>query len=320
VALLLLFALPHRALAQSAEPTPFWGGPPPPEEAKVKKRRPPSKAPARVKTEPAKRQRKSAPPAPAAVDQREPPREQSGPAPAQPEERAPTPSRRAQKPAPLPEPQALPASQVAPVVAPVLGPEVSARQPPGQKELPRTLEVEPQRGPAALEAPRGSRSNGALLGLDLVAGAWGKGLASGGPRAYDFAYGLRAGWALLPEAVELDLVVVRAGGTQGNPFASATATHTLIGLRAFAVIGRPQLALLLGAGAGPAFAQTHYSLQGTSGAPQTLEATSLKFVLLGSAALRLRLRAFEARVELSPMLRDGRLELLPLLALGLGLW
>lgn len=282
-ALLLVVVLPASARAQAEEePTPFWGSPPPPEQAPAKrKRKAPTQLPSRVtKSRPKPDPRAAEPVAPA--------------------------------PAPF-------INQISPLMVP----DLKAPPPPAPAQLPQTLTAAPH-WPAEpeTESPPPPPGPSARFGLDLAAGAWGKGSASGGPRAYDFAYGLRAGWALRPDAIELDLLLARAGGTQGNPFANATATHTLIGLRAFAVLGPGQqrLALLLGAGVGTTLAQTHYSLPSSGGVTQTLDATSGKLVIMGTAALRLRLELFEARAEFSPVLRDGRLEFLPLFALGLGLW
>jgi len=88
-------------------------------------------------------------------------------------------------------------------------------------------------------------------------------------------------------------------------------------LRAFYVLGPPQHALLLGAGLGQALTQTHYTLQDVGGNPVGLDATSSRTVTEVTAAARGRLfRGLEARAEVSALLRDGRLELLPILGIG----
>ena len=79
-----------------------------------------------------------------------------------------------------------------------------------------------------------------------------------------------------------------------------------------------QLALLLGGGGGVAFAQTHYTLVDVaSGSTSGLDAVALKPVIGITAAGRMRIfRGLQVRVEVSGLVRDGRVELLPLFGLG----
>lgn len=338
--LVLSLALPVRA---QEEPTPFWGAPPPPATPTRQKRKtpppkappasPPKKKPAPVKAT-RKPARREAPP-PVVKKSRKPERRSvappppalSGPAkpagPAGPAEPSggrrtirpgePRPARSPEQARPLEPAHPEPAPTEHGRGAPVVLPEGSAQLPPTPREGVQSLTIEPLRPE---EPPQ--RLPGARFSVDLLAGAWGKGRADGGPRSYDPAIGLRLGWALLVDRLEIDLLIARAGGTEGNAFANATATHALGNLRAFWVIGQPQIALLVGVGAGAALAQSHYSLQDTGGTPQTLDATSARPVFSGAGAVRVRWKAFEARAELSALLRDGQLELLPLFGLGVG--
>ena len=78
-----------------------------------------------------------------------------------------------------------------------------------------------------------------------------------------------------------------------------------------------RLALLLGGGAGVILSQTQYTLQDVSGSPASLQATALRGVIEITAAARVRvLGGLQLRAEVSGMLRDGRLEPLPLFGLG----
>ena len=153
--------------------------------------------------------------------------------------------------------------------------------------------------------------------MDAVAGFWGKPRSDGGGRLWDFAYGLRFGYAILADRLELELLATRAGSSSGSPFVNASAAHNLFALRAFWVLGPPRVSLLLGAGGGVALAQTHYSLQDVGGNAVGLDANGLKPVMQITAAGRARIwSGLEARVEVSGLLRDGALEVLPLLGLG----
>ncbi|MCA1827293.1 MAG: hypothetical protein ABR567_01680 [Myxococcales bacterium] len=153
--------------------------------------------------------------------------------------------------------------------------------------------------------------------IDATFGAWGSARSDGGGRSWDLAYGLRGGYAL--ENLEIELQLARAGGGSGSPFVSASATRNLVATRLFWVLG-DRLALLLGGGGGVALSQTHYSLLPStdSGAVASgLDAIAIKGVIEITAAARARIfRGLEARAEVSTLLRDGRLELLPLVAVG----
>src|SRR5207253_6327432 len=154
--------------------------------------------------------------------------------------------------------------------------------------------------------------------VDATFGAWGSSRSDGGGRSWDLAYGLRGGYALF-ESVELELQLARAGGSAGSPFVSASAARNLAAARVFWVVG-DRLALLLGGGGGIALSQTHYTLLPSTdpGAVAAgLDANAIKSVIEITAASRARVfRGLEARAEVSALLRDGRLELLPLVGVG----
>jgi len=154
--------------------------------------------------------------------------------------------------------------------------------------------------------------------VDATFGAWAKSSSDGSGRAWQLAYGVRGGYAILP-ALEAELELVRAGATAGSPFVSASTTHNLAALRLFYVVG-DRLALLLGGGGGIAIAQTHYTLQPSTdpNTPATgIDATAIKPVMQITAAGRARVfRGLEVRAEVSAIARDGRLDLLPLLGAG----
>lgn len=153
--------------------------------------------------------------------------------------------------------------------------------------------------------------------MDALAGLWGKPRSDGGGRLWDLAYGLRFGYALLPDRLELEVLAARAGSSAGSPFVNASAAHDLFALRAFWVLGPPRISLLLGGGAGAALAQTHYSVQDVGGNPVGLDSTGAKLMMQITAAARARIwSGLEARAEVSGVLRDGALEVLPLFGLG----
>ena len=160
------------------------------------------------------------------------------------------------------------------------------------------------------------RAADARWSADAALGLWGKSSATGAGSSYDLAYGLRLGYALLP-ALELDFAALRAGGSSGNPFANASATHNLFALRAFWRLPAGRFTLLAGGGAGAVLAQTHYSLHDVGTQGSGLDATSARLVLQLAAAGRARIyRGLTARAEVSGLLRDGRLEFVPLFGLG----
>ena len=291
----LLVALLLSAAAHAEEePTPFWMPPPP----AAKKEAPAKPAKKSAKKKPVQVQpqikRKDKPPV---VETRKPP-------PAQ-EERSVEPTWIE------PAPRSPAPAQPAPPVLAEPAPAAAAAPALPAPELPTAVILaEPEAEPQSEETRPWS--------LDAAFGAWGKARSDGGGRDWQVAYGLRFGRAILP-ALEVELELLRAGGSAGSPFVSASATHNLAALRAFWVLG-DRLALLLGGGAGVALAQTHYTLQPSTdpGAVATgLDAAALKSMIEISAAGRARVfRGLEARVELSAAVRDGRVEILPLLGAG----
>ena len=81
--------------------------------------------------------------------------------------------------------------------------------------------------------------------------------------------------------------------------------------------GPPRASLLVGGGPGLVLVQTHYSLQDVGGNPSGLDATGAKGVMQITAIGRVRIwSVLEARAEVSAMLRDGALDVLPLFGLG----
>jgi hypothetical protein len=184
----------------------------------------------------------------------------------------------------------------------------------------RPLEPVPEPAPVVIAEPEPEPDarDARALSVDAIFGAWAKSGSDGGGRAWQLAYGLRAGFAILA-SLEAEVEIVRAGATAGSPFVSASTTHTLAAVRAFYVMG-DRLALLVGGGGGIATAQTHYTLQPTtdlSTPPAGIDSTSVKPVMQITAAARARLfRGLEVRAEVSAVTRDGRLDLLPLLGAG----
>jgi hypothetical protein len=209
-------------------------------------------------------------------------------------------------PAPAPEPPATPAPAPEPPATPA-----PATPPPSSSEAPAAvILVEPE---ARAHADRARRWS-----VDAAFGVWGKPRSDGSGRDWQLAYGLRFGRALLP-SLELEIELLRSGGSAGNPFVSASSTHNLAALRAFWVLGS-DYALLLGGGGGVAVSQTHYLLQPTTdprAVSTGLDANAWKAVIQITAAGRARIfRGLEARAEVSALARDGRLELVPLLGAG----
>ena len=178
----------------------------------------------------------------------------------------------------------------------------------------------PQPEPVAVLEEPPARPDFARWSLQLAFGAWAKARSDGGGRSVDPAYGLRVGRAFLDGRVEADLAVLRSGGNAGSPYVSASATHNLAALRAFYVLGGPRLSALLGAGGGAVLTQSHYALLDVTvpgAVPTGLDSTSPRGVIELTAAARARpVRGLEARLEVSAVVRDGRLEWLPLLGLG----
>ena len=286
--LLLALLLPAAARAEE-EPTPFWMTAPPPAKKEAPAKKPVKKKP--VQIEPLRIRRREGPPV---VDKRRPP--------PPPDERSVEPT--SIDPAPRPKPPAFAVEPAAPPAAMV----APAEQAP---ELPTAAVLaEPDPEPRPDERRRWS--------LGAAFGSWGKSRSDGGGRDWQVAYGLRIGRALWP-ALELEVELLRAGGSAGSPFVSASATHNLAALRAFWVLG-DRLALLLGGGAGAALAQTHYTLQPSTDpgvVAAGLDATAVKSVIEITASGRARIfRGLEVRGEVSAAMRDGKLELLPLLGAG----
>ncbi len=244
-------------------------------------------------------------------------------------------------PAPAPEPRALTPVPSPPAATPMPAPPTATPTPaaPAATPMPASPAATPAPLPAPptvtpVPAPSSSEAPAAVIlvepeaearaddvrrwSIDAAFGVWGKPRSDGSGRDWQLAYGLRFGRALFP-SLELEIELLRAGGSAGNPFVSASATHNLAALRAFWVLGSAY-ALLLGGGGGVAVSQTHYLLQPTTdpGAVATgLDANALKAVIQITAAGRARLfRGLEARAEVSILARDGRLELVPLLGAG----
>jgi hypothetical protein len=295
---LLLCAGPTPA---QEEPTPFWVAPPPPP---VKKKKP-------VQVEPLEIKRKK-PPARAVKKKKK--------------EEAKTPEPTWIEPTPLAIPSPAPPPAPPPVREPVAV-EPPSPPPPAATQIPEPFipppapkpkpEPEPEPIPEPTPAPEPEHRSGPRWTVDAMAGLWGKPRSDGGGRLWDLAYGLRFGYALLPDRLELEILAARAGSSAGSPFVNASAAHDLFALRAFWVLGPPRISLLLGAGAGAALAQTHYSVQDVGGNPVGLDSTGAKLVMQITAAGRARIwGGLEARAEVSGVLRDGALEVLPLFGLG----
>jgi hypothetical protein len=298
VRLLLLLLFCASAARAQEEPTPFWVAPPPPPPAKKKK--PVQVEPLRMKQKkpPPRAEKKKPPPAP-------PPKAAEPPRPL---EQVRTPEPTWIEPPPRPAPPVREPVAIEPAPAPP--PAAAARIP--EPVIPPPPRREPEPGIVEAPEPRGPR-----LTVDALAGLWGKSRSDGSGRLWDFAYGLRTGTFLFGDRLETGFEYVRAGSTAGSPFVNASSMHNLFLVRASWLLGPPRLGLLLGAGGGLVWAQTHYALQDVGGSPASIDANSIKFVTQITSSLRaIVLGGLEARAEVSVLLRDGALEVLPLFGLG----
>ncbi len=286
-------------LAQQ-EPTPFWL-PPPPVKAGPPEQKdalpPVKKAAPLVK-------RKAAPP----PNYRAPPTSRE---PASVREPA-----IVREPAPPHETAGTPAPDLTP--RPAHPPRKSAAEREGHAliagETPGALVAEPPAPEPVSEEPRWTPQR---FSVGLAFGLWGSSPIDGSDRGYDAAYGLRIGYELLADRVELELLALRASRTAGSAFANASTAHNLFSLRALYLISAGRFTALLGGGLGAALSQTHYSVQDVGGTPVGFDATSGRLVLQVTAGERARLyRGLDVRAEVSALLRDGKLDVLPLLALG----
>ncbi|MGZ6143221.1 MAG: hypothetical protein ACXWLM_07770 [Myxococcales bacterium] len=318
------------ALLAQADPTPFWMPPPPPAKKEApppKKKKPVQIQPLEMKEKKPAVEKRKPPPEPTWIEApahvAEPPRRPSH-APIEVEDRraagAPVrsepPAREPVAPIRQPAPQAR--EPVAPVREPVVRePAPAARLPP---PVPAPAPIAPpvEAGPEPVIVEPEPVVELRRWSLAATFGAWGLSRSDGGGRAWDLAYGVRFGCALF-ESVELEAQLTRAGGSSGSPFVNASATRNLAAFRAFWVLGS-QYALLLGGGGGVALTQTQYSLLPSTDsgvAASVLDANALKSVIEITAGGRARFfRGLEARAEVSAVLRDGRLELLPLVGVG----
>lgn len=287
---LLLSLVCAPALFAQEDPTPFW--------------MPPAPAPAQKPLQ--KKKKKPGQVEPMEMKRIEP-AQRSRPEPQRVEPEAPLSTRRPV--APLPPVPAMP-TQIPRDEQAGQPPPPFVVEPPAARRPERT-DPEGQSGLETTHSPSPRFSAAAVFGL------WGKSSSTGAANAYDVAYGQRIGFDVLRDLLEVEFEAVRAGATRGNPFASASATHTLLALRAFYLLGAGRLTLLAGGGAGVVVAQTHYSLRDVGTPASSLDATSARLVLQVTAAGRARIyRGLEVRAEVSGLLRDGKLELLPLLGLG----
>jgi hypothetical protein len=306
--LLALSALP--ALAQE-EPTPFWMAPPPPA---PKKEKPKEKKPPPKPKDTAPKPKETAPPPP---KKKAPQKEEMTPVPwqkpVQPKP-APPPQKHVVTPPPAAEPEPdLPSHKPHPPASTVVTP------PPIAPLIPPAAAVAAQPEPEEEEAaPRREVKH---ISIDLVAGWWARSRSDGGGSTWDLTWGLRGGYAFFDGKVEAELLALRTNVTEGSPFLSTTLAHTLLELRGFYVLG-DRFALLLGAGAGICIAQTHYAIvDPVAQTSSTLDASAYKAVASVAAAGRARIYGgLEARVEVSLLLRDGRVELIPLGGLGFAFW
>ena len=313
------------------EPTPFWMPPPPPKEKKEQPRKKKPKPPAAEKpvekAPPPKPQVQKPPPAP---QKKPPPTWIEAPPPPAPVVRTPAPTPAPAVVTPLPAPARAPEPTPAPPPVLVTPPPVLATPPPVLATPPPVLATPPpiaappiSETPAPVIAeqqepePESPPSDVRAWSFDLLAGGWAKARSDGSGRAWDLAYGLRASFGLFEDSLEVELQLVRAGGSSGSPFVSTSDIHTLGMARGFWVWG-DRFAVLLGGGAGVALSQTQYALVDVvSGNVSSLSATAIKPVIGITAAGRVRVfGGLQARVEVSGLLRDGRLEYMPLFGLG----
>ena len=297
-----MIAVALAALLAQTDPTPFWMPPPPPEEKKKKEAPPPKK-----------KKKKPAPESMGTVHGDSSSGQFTGTVHGDthsgqssgtvtikpPPERV--------SPSTVPKPVEPVPSLAAPLPKPVLPPPEPTPQP--QIPAPIIVEPEPEPEPAS-ELKRWT--------IDALFGAWGNTSSDGSGRAWDFTYGLRGGLAIF-DNLEVELEYARTSETAGSPFVSASAGRNLAAARLFWVLG-DRFALLLGGGGGMTITHTQYSLLPSTdpGATATgLDAWAVKPVIQITAAGRARVwRGLEARAEVSTLLRDGRVELLPLAAVG----
>lgn len=326
-----MIAILLAALLAQSDPTPFWMPPPPPAQKEkpppARKKKPPAKKkPVRVEPleieekPPVVEKRKPArSPEPIFIEPRKPREVERKPArPAEggiQVEDVPMPSREraVRQPVtpvtPAPEPVE-PAPQAARIPAPMVPPQPA---PP-----PTAAPLEPSPEPVIVEPEAAPEWSQRRWSLSASFGAWGASSSDGSGRRWDLAYGLRFGMAPL-DSLEIDVQITRAGGTSGSPFVNASDVRNLAALSAFWVFGR-DYAFLLGGGGGVSLSQTHYSLLPSTdpGAVASgLDANAIKSVIEITAGGRARFfRGLDARAEVSAVLRDGRLELLPLIGVG----
>jgi hypothetical protein len=301
----------RRAQHSTEEPTPFWLTAPPPKQEKPSQKKKPAKPKPQAPTPedepppkppPAKKKHQKKPQIP--EEQVAMPVPWQKPAP-------PPPEQPAQVAAPPPPTAVVPARQPPPLPAPEPAPDLPARTP--------SAPIVETRAPRAELVPAPAREV-RHISIDLLAGLWSRTLSDGSGSTSDFGYGLRGGYALLDGRVEADLLAIRTSANEGSPFLSTTLAHDLIELRGFYVLG-DQFAVLAGAGGGVAIAQTHYSIvDPVASSSSTLEATAYKAVASATVAGRARLWGFEGRIEVSLLLRDGRLEPFALGGLGYAFW
>jgi len=331
---LLLCAFGLRA---QEEPTPFWAPPPPPKK-KAPAPPPEKKKPKPVQVKPLQIERKNAPASkkpphdaptwieatPHPIEPPKPVKVEAAPKPVHAPIQVELPSTAERKPATPIAPAAAPPALNSPLPSPVVTPQPAAAPVPPPilpPPAPVIAQPEPEPEPVAVETRNWT--------FDLLGGGWAKSRSDGGGRSWDLAYGLRAGYGFFDDQLELELQLARAGGTSGSPFVYTTATHDLAAARAFWVLSTSPsgeeggswldpFALLLGGGGGVALAQTHYALIDViSNTPTGLDANAIKPVMEITAAGRARVfRGLQLRAEVSAMLRDGRIEFLPLFGLG----
>ena len=285
-----MIAVALAALLAQADPTPFWMPPPPPAEKKKKETPPPKKKKKPGMGTPNGDTQLGHSSTVTKVPVLPPPK----PPPPQPV----TPRQ------PPPEP-------VPTLAAPVPRPVAPPAEPAPQPQIPTAIVAEPEPEPEPVTDFR--RWN-----VDALFGAWATTNSDGSGHAWDLTWGVRGGYAVF-ESLELEVEYARTSESAGSPFVNASAGRNLLAGRLFWVLG-DRFALLLGGGGGVTVTHTQYSLLPSTdpGATATgLDAWAVKPVIEITAAGRARIwRGLEARAEVSTLLRDGRVELLPLAAVG----
>jgi hypothetical protein len=157
--------------------------------------------------------------------------------------------------------------------------------------------------------------------LHATLGAWSAPASYGTGREWDLAYGVRAAGEL-PGGIAVEVFGLRSGTSSGTPYASTSTSRTLIGAHGGYWLYDEDglLAVQAGGGLALSLASSDYALHDVGGDPGSLSGGSaMQLAPEIGATLRVRpMRFLEARLDLSAIFLDGRLQYLA--GLGVGFW